>query len=157
MTKVSAGAGFVVTLEAPLLDHAGVEAARLIHAGRARLVKEHRSVTYEMLARARGQKEATVRQWVRRLRSGGRVVTVDYDGVTLIPSFQFDDAYEPVPEVSEVVAELCRAGMSGWAVWRWFGAVNPWVEERPVDLVAGGRFADLSRLSMRLAGVGDAG
>ena len=148
---------FVVAPEAPLLDHAGVEAARLIHAGRAALVKEHPSVTYQLLTRARGQQEATVRQWVRRLRAAGRLVTVEHDGATLLPSFQFDDAYEPIPEVGDVMAVMCAAGMSGWAVWRWFSAVNPWVEERPVDLVAAGRFADLSRLADRLLRDGDAG
>lgn len=143
-------ATFVVEPQAPLLDRAGVEAARLTHAGRATLVAEHPSVTYELLARARGQKEATVRQWVRRLRSAGRLVTVDHAGTTLIPSFQFDDAYEPIPEVGQVVARLRAFGMSGWAVWRWFTARNPWVEQRPVDLVAAGRFTELDRIAGRL-------
>lgn len=127
---------FMVPTSAPLLDHAGVEAARLVRAGRERLVSEYAAVTYALLAEARGQREASVRQWVRRLRLVGRLVTVDWDGVTRIPSFQFDEAYEPVAEVGDAIERLTRFGMSGWATWRWFTVSNPWVDERPVALIA---------------------
>jgi len=128
---------------APALDHAGVEAARLVRAGREQLVSEHPSVTYALLAEGRAQTEVAARQWVRRLRSSGRMVTVEWDGLTLIPSFQFDEAYEPISEVGAAVAQLVGRGLSGWAVWRWFVTVNPWIGERPVALVSGRRFGQL--------------
>ena len=102
---------------------------RLVHAGRSVLVTEHPSVTYGLLATARGQKEPSVRQWVRRIRNSGRLTTVELDGTTLVPSFQFDDTYEPIDEVGDVVARLTTFGMSPWAVWRWFTVCNPWTEE----------------------------
>lgn len=134
---------FMVPTSAPLLDHAGVEAARLVRAGREGLVSGHPSITYALLAEARGQQEASVRQWVRRLRLAGRLCTVEWGGVTLIPSFQFDEAYQPVAQVADVVERLARSGMSGWATWRWFAMTNPWVDERPVALVAARDFGHL--------------
>lgn len=144
---MSPRAVFAVTPLAPLLDRAGVEAARLVHVARTALVTERPSVTYQLLARARDQKEATVRQWVRRLRAAGTLVTVEYDATTLIPSFQFDVAYEPIPQIGRIVAQLTGIGMSGWAVWRWFCAVNPRIGERPVDLVVGGRSDEVEQLA----------
>ena len=148
---------FTATPFAPLLDHAGVEAARLVHVARALLVTERPSVTYQLLARARDQKEATVRQWVRRLRAAGTLVTVEYDATTLIPSFQFDAAYEPIPQVGDLVARLTGIGMSGWAVWRWFCALNPRIEDRPVDLIADGRFDEVEMLARKFVEDGTVG
>lgn len=141
---------FVVAETAPLLDRAGVEAARVLHAARASLVSSHPAVTFSMLAEARGQTEPAARQSVTRLRSSGRMVTIDFQGTTLIPSFQFDEAYEPVEGLGLVVACLTEAGMSGWAVWRWFCVVNPWIERRPVELVRERHFEELGRLADKL-------
>ncbi len=74
-------------------------------------------------------------------------MTVEYDATTLIPSFQFDVAYEPIPQIGRIVAQLTGIGMSGWAVWRWFCAVNPRIGERPVDLVVGGRSDEVEQLA----------
>ncbi len=133
----------MVSTVAPALDHAGVEAARLVRVGREQLVSEQPSVTYALLAEGRGQTEVAARQWVRRLRTSGRLVTVEWDGLTLIPSFQFDEAYEPIADVGDAVARLVACGLSGWAVWRWFATVNPWIGRRPVSLVSGRRFGQL--------------
>ena len=136
-------ATFMVSTSAPALDHAGVEAARLVRAGREQLVSVQPSVTYALLAESRGQTEVAARQWVRRLRGTGRLVTVEWDGRTLIPSFQFDGAYEPIPAVGDAVARLGTCGLSGWAVWRWFSTVNPWIGHRPVSLVSSRNFGRL--------------
>ena len=127
--------GFVVDAQAPLLDAAGVEAARLRHAARASLVTENRSVTYAMLATARNTSEPAARQWVKRLRDNGRLITVDHGNYTLIPSYQFDRDYEVIPAVSSTTQVLAGAGMGGWAIWRWFCVVSPWIDDKPVNLL----------------------
>jgi hypothetical protein len=139
---------FVVDTQAPLLDHVGVELARRQHAARQQLASQHPSVTYEMLAAARGQTEPAARQWVRRMREAGKLVTVEY-GNTLIPSFQFDSHYDLVPAVSDTVHLLTDSGMSGWAVWRWFCTTSPWIDQPPTQLVERGRLSELEALVQR--------
>ncbi|HQV56570.1 MAG TPA: hypothetical protein PKV27_01060 [Ilumatobacteraceae bacterium] len=129
-------------LSVPRLDHAGVEAARLRLEARNQLAANEPSVTYELLAQARGGTEMAARQWVSRQRKGGHLITVDH-GQTLIPSFQFDHNYQLVLEVCEAVKVLTRAGMSGWAIWRWFCTTSPWVGQRPVDLIGTTQLLDL--------------
>lgn len=148
---MSSTVSFIVDTEAPLLDHVGVELARRQHAARQLLVSQNPSVTYELLATARHQNEPTARQWVRRTRDTGKLVTVEY-GHTLIPSFQFDADYQLVPAVSEVVHSLVEAGMSGWAIWRWFCSDSPWLGDKPVRLVERGQFTELQHLAQRFLG-----
>ncbi|CAN5653543.1 hypothetical protein BH24ACT4_BH24ACT4_05960 [soil metagenome] len=141
-----------VARAAPRLDRAGVEAARLIRVARDRLVTESPSVTYELLAQARGTNENTARQWVLRRRSAGTIITVDHDGTVLMPAFQFDDAYDDViPEVAAVTSRLTEAGMSGWAIWSWFDTVNPWIERSTAELIGTGQHDTLADLADRLA------
>lgn len=143
---------FVIDTNAPLLDHVGVELARRQHAAHQTLVSQSPSVTYELLAAARNQTEPAARQWVRRMREAGKLVTVEY-GNTLIPSFQFDHEYNLVPAVSGVVHTLVDTGMSNWAIWRWFCTDSPWLGDKPVRLVERGQFAELEDLLQRfLAG-----
>lgn len=108
-----------------------MKAARLLRAGREQLVSHRPSVTYALLAKSRGQNEIAARQWVRRLRNADQLVTVEWQGITLVPCFQFEEAYEPIPEIAEAVKRLVVCGLSGWTVWCWFATVNPWVGQRP--------------------------
>lgn len=141
---------------APLLDHVGVELARRRHVMWHRLVTEQPSVDYGLLAAARGQTEAAARQWVRRLRNEGKLITVDHSG-TLIPSFQFDSDYEPIPAVADAVQTLTGSGMSGWAVWHWFSSVSPWVGFEPVLLIEQGRGEHLIGLAEQFVADSTAG
>lgn len=134
-----------VSSATPNLDRAGVEAARLVWNERASIVSTHPSVTYQLLAEARGVTENTARQWVHRRRTDGTMVSVDYDGQVLIPSFQFDATYEPVPLIAETVKALTSKGMTGWAVWRWFCTDNGWIEETPLAVATRGDRETLGR------------
>lgn len=147
---------FVVEAKAPLLDHVGVELARRQHEARQVLVSANPSVTYAMLARARHQTEPAARQWVRRMRDAKRLVTVEY-GTTLIPSFQFDQDYNLIPAVSDVVRTLADAGMSGWAIWRWFCTVSPWLDDKPSVLVDRRQFDELDQVVGRFLAGGQGG
>lgn len=68
----------------------------------------------------------------------------------LIPAFQFNDDYDAVAPVEAVIKHFTGAGMSGWAVWRWFHVENPWVERRPADLVEAGDWEVLTQAVQRL-------
>jgi len=77
------------------------------------------------------------------------LVTVEHQGRVLVPAFQFDDTYQPVPTVRDAVHRLTEFGLSGWVVWRWFTAVNPSLNAPPVTLID-------EKQSARLSGAVDA-
>ena len=118
-----------------MLDHVAIEQARLVRLARDHLAANEKSVDYEGLARGRDSTVLAARQWVKRQRAKGQLFIVEYAGRTLIPSFQLDEVFDVDDAVGRVVSELTAAGMSGWAMWQWFTAINPWTEARPADRV----------------------
>ncbi len=119
----------------PMLDHAAIEHARLVRLARDHLAANEASVDYDGLARGRNSTVLAARQWVKRHRAKQQIFVVEHGGGTLIPSFQLDEVFDADDRVGSVVAELAAAGMSGWAMWQWFTAINPWIEARPIDRI----------------------
>lgn len=119
----------------PRMDRAAVEQARLIRLARDHLASTELSVDYDGLATGRASTVLAARQWVKRQRSAGRLFVVDYAGGTLIPSFQLDEVFDVDPDVAATVERLHGFGMSGWAMWQWFCAHNPWIDARPIDVI----------------------
>lgn len=117
----------------PLLDHAAVEQARLVRLARDHLASTEPSVDYDGLATGRASTVLAARQWVKRARSKGSLFVVDHGGRTLIPLFQLDDTFDVRPGAGASTEQLNGYGMTGWAMWQWYTAVNPWIEARPVD------------------------
>jgi hypothetical protein len=134
----------------PLLDHVAVQNALLVRRARADLLARAGAVTVDMLAAGRGGSEGATRQWMRRHREHGRLVTVEHAGRTLVPSFQLDEAFDLDPVVADVVERLSQFGLDGWAVWRWFYADNGWIGRRPVDAAKAGDAAALARAAAGL-------
>lgn len=67
-----------------------------------------------------------------RLRSDGRIFSVDIDGTTLFPGFQFDGRGKPRGVVARVI-EAFGAKLSGWELALWFTSANTWLgDARPV-------------------------
>ncbi|MCP3938895.1 MAG: hypothetical protein GY708_26400 [Actinomycetia bacterium] len=122
-------------LAPPLLDRAAVEHARLARLAREHIASTQPCVDYEGLAAGRGSSQLAARQWVKRHRAAGRLFVVDYDGGTLMPSFQLDEVFDLDPRVAPSVERLTEFGMSSWAMWQWFCAHNPWIGARPVDVI----------------------
>lgn len=121
----------------PILDHAAAERARLVNAARAALLESAGAVTIEMLAGAARRSPEATRQWLRRQRRAGRLVTVTHDGTVLVPTFQLTDAFELDEVVADVISRLVGQQMSGWAVWDWFATPNTWLDGRtPSDVIA---------------------
>ena len=119
----------------PLLDRAAVEQARLVRLARDHLASTEASVDYDGLATGRASSVLAARQWVKRQRGAGRLFVVDHGGGTLIPSFQLDEVFDLDERVAAAVEQLSEFGMSGWAMWQWFCAHNPWIDARPVDVI----------------------
>ncbi len=134
----------------PLLDHVAVENARLVRRARADLLTRAGAVTVDMLADGRGGSDGATRQWMRRHRERGRLIAVEHEGRTLVPSFQLDEAFDLEPMVADVVERLSRFGLDGWAVWRWFYAHNGWIGRRPVDAATDGDHVALTRAARAL-------
>ena len=119
----------------PMLDRAAVEQARLVRLARDHLASTEPSVDYDGLAEGRTSTMLAARQWVKRQRGAGRLFVVDHGGGTLIPSFQLDEVFDVHTQVARAVERLTDFGMSGWAMWQWFCAHNPWIGARPVDVI----------------------
>ena len=119
----------------PMMDRAAVEQARLVRLARDHLASTEPSVDYAGLAEGRTSTMLAARQWVKRQRSAGRMFVVDHGGGTLIPSFQLDEVFDLDERVAGAVQQLTEFGMSGWAMWQWFCAHNPWIGARPVDVI----------------------
>ena len=122
-------------LAPPMLDGAAIEQARLVRLARDHLAAHERSVDYDGLARGRDSTVLAARQWVKRQRGRGRLFVVDHGGMTLVPSFQLDEVFDVDEHVAPAVERLSAAGLSGWAQWQWFAAINPWINARPIDVL----------------------
>lgn len=119
----------------PRLDAEAIEQARLVRLARDHLATTEPSVDYDGLARGRDSTVLAARQWVKRQRGRGRLFVVDHGNATLIPTFQLDEVFDVDDRSARVVERLTAGGMSGWAQWQWFTAINPWIDARPIDLV----------------------
>jgi hypothetical protein len=126
----------------PQLDHASTERARLLNEARARLLTSGGAVTIEMLARGMGKRPATVRQWVARHRAAGDLIGLVHDNVTLVPTFQLDEAFGLRDDIRPLVAQLIAYGMDGWAVWDWFLTPNTWLDGCTPQKAAEGQHLD---------------
>jgi hypothetical protein len=119
----------------PLLDRAAVEQARLVRLARDHLAAHEPSVDYGGLAQGRNSTVLAARQWVKRQRGRGRIFVIDHGGMTLLPTFQLDEVFDVNEQVAAVVTRLSGAGLTGWAQWQWFTALNPWIDARPIDVI----------------------
>lgn len=119
----------------PALNYAAVEAARLVRQARNELLETSGSVTTDMLADGRMSTANATRQWIHRHRSNGRLITVDEDGRTLIPTFQLNETFDLDEAIADVTKVLTGASMSSWAVWRWYSTHNGWIDDTPLTAI----------------------
>jgi len=70
-----------------------------------------------------------------RWKQEGRIFSVQYQGATLFPGFQFDAAGRPRPVIADVIGALGHRG-SEWELALWFVAETGWLGgRRPIDLL----------------------
>lgn len=75
--------------------------------------------TYTSLSEQRDSSESNTRTWVARRRQAHKLFTVDHDGRTLIPAFQFDEQGELRTELAPLLAALVKGGVRDWSLWTW--------------------------------------
>ncbi|MEB3022915.1 MULTISPECIES: hypothetical protein [Mycolicibacter] len=76
--------------------------------------------TYASLSeQRRNSSESSTRTWVARARQAHKLFSVDHDGRTLIPAFQFDEHLKPRIELAPILAALAQGGVRDWSLWTW--------------------------------------
>jgi hypothetical protein len=65
------------------------------------------------LSEQRDSSESNTRTWVARRRQAHKLFTVDHDGRTLIPAFQFDEHGKLRTELAPLLAALVPGGSAG--------------------------------------------
>jgi hypothetical protein len=75
--------------------------------------------THADLATLRAVHPSTVPSWVAGHVQARRLFTVEHDGRSVLPAFQFIAASDPRPELYPLLQVLADAGISGWALWTW--------------------------------------
>jgi hypothetical protein len=75
--------------------------------------------TYTSLSEQRDSSESNTRTWVARRRQAHKLFTVDHDGRTLIPAFQFDEHGKLRTELAPILAALVQGGVRDWSLWTW--------------------------------------
>jgi len=129
----------------PALSHAAVEAARLIRQGRDRLLTTAGCITVDMLSEGRMSTLNASRQWLHRYRSQGRLITVEHQGATLIPTFQLTDTFDLDTDVARITEQLADSGMTSWAIWRWFTSHNGFIGASPLTALKSGNTDGIDR------------
>ncbi|MEX2621771.1 MAG: hypothetical protein WD250_16260 [Egibacteraceae bacterium] len=114
----------------PVLDTARAEMARLINQARAELLASGTAVDIEQLAQGQARTADSARQWLSRRRRERRLVTVQHDGRTLVPTFQLDTDFDVEPDAAAVVTRLLDHDMDPWSIWDWAETPNTWLNGR---------------------------
>jgi len=70
------------------------------------------------------QKSYPASDWKRR----GRIFSVSYKGRELFANYQFDEAYQPLPIIRDILKAL--GGISdNWKIAAWFNSPNGWISK----------------------------
>lgn len=94
--------------------------------------------THETLSELRGDSSlSSTRTWLARRRDAHALFTVNYNGRTVIPAFQFDERGEARPELQPILSVLGEAGIHGWSLWTWL--------TKPTSYLSGGVPEEIAR------------
>lgn len=122
-------------LSALLPSKVAILQARRNAEARAKLIQELGALTSTEVADLAGSKAVNRAALAHRWRQEGRIFSVNYEGATLFPAFQFDSEGRPRPIIAEVIRTLTDK-TSDWGLALWFTAPNGWLDDqRPVDLL----------------------
>jgi len=108
--------------------------------------------TYASLSEQRGDSsESTTRTWVARRRQSHKLFTVDHDGRTLIPMFQFDEHGKLRDELAPILSVLAEGGVRGWSLWTWLTSPTSFLSGEVPERVASTDPARALRAAQRFA------
>ncbi|WP_067976763.1 hypothetical protein [Mycolicibacter icosiumassiliensis] len=107
--------------------------------------------TYASLSEQRHSSESTTRTWVARSRQAHKLFTVDHDGRTLIPAFQFDEHLKPRTELAPILAALAQGGVRDWSLWTWLTSPTSFLSGEVPERIAATDPARALRAAQRFA------
>ena len=107
--------------------------------------------TYTSLSEQRDSSESNTRTWVARRRQAHKVFTVDHDGRTLIPAFQFDEHGELRTDLAPILAELAQGGVRDWSLWTWLTSPTSFLSGEVPERIATTDPARALRAAQRFA------
>jgi len=107
--------------------------------------------TYASLSEQRHSSESTTRTWVARVRQAHKLFTVDHDGRTLIPAFQFDEHLKPRTELAPILAALAQGGVRDWSLWTWLTSPTSFLSGEVPERIATTDPARALRAAQRFA------
>jgi hypothetical protein len=106
--------------------------------------------TYASLSEQRGDSsESNTRTWVARRRHSRKLFTVDHEGRTLIPAFQFDEHGELRAELAPMLSALADGGVQGWSLWTWLTTPTSYLSGEIPERVASADSARALRAAQR--------
>lgn len=102
---------------------------------REALVQEFGVLTSTEVAELAGSQAKNRAALANRWKQERRIFSVQHQGATVFPGYQFDTAGRPRPVIAEVVERL-GSQSSEWELALWFVAETGWLSgRRPVDLL----------------------
>ncbi len=102
---------------------------------REALVQEFGVLTSTGVAELAGSQAKNRAALANRWKQERRIFSVQHQGATVFPGYQFDTAGRPRPVIAEVVDRL-GSQSSEWELALWFVAETGWLSgRRPVDLL----------------------
>jgi hypothetical protein len=111
-----------------------LEQARRNLALRVRMLEEFGAIEPKQLAALVGSTARNPASTLDNWRRAGRIVTVRWQGRTLVPGFQLLESGQPDPAVRPLLSILRSYGMGDWEQALWFVVPNPALDgARPVD------------------------
>lgn len=107
--------------------------------------------TYTSLSEQRDSSESNTRTWVARRRQAHKLFTVDHNGRTLIPAFQFDEHGELRTELAPLLAALAQRGVRDWSLWTWLTSPTSFLSGEVPERIATTDPARALRAAQRFA------
>jgi hypothetical protein len=103
---------------------------------RQECLREHGALTSSQVAEMAGSKATNRSALASSWRAAGRIVGVEWQGVTIFPAFQFDAEVQPRAPIARVLSHLRDAGLGNWEQALWFTTPTGWLgDRRPVDVL----------------------
>ena len=85
----------------------------------------------DLAGSAASNRSAAASRWL----AAGKVFTVNHQGASLFPNFQFGTDEHPRPAIAKVLEVFEPYGLDGWETALWFTTRSGWLDdERPVEL-----------------------
>lgn len=107
--------------------------------------------TYTSLSDQRSSSESSTRTWVARRRQERKMFTVDHDGRTLIPAFQFDAHGNLRAELAPILAALADGGVRDWSLWTWLTSPTSFLSGEVPERIASTDPGRVLRAAQRFA------